>query len=269
MITKKLSTGMRLIKNKELNLPFFIHLIKKNTYLPLTSTFYKCINYKGYNHKGQSVLDGEWDYLIILDACRYDIFSRVNWIDGELKKRISLGSHTLEWARNNFTNFYNIIYLSTNPFISDFTFRGFNASKHFSKVINLYSGEGGKKSKSFLRDIHPKNVTKRAIKHIRSNFGSKFIIHYLQPHQPFLHNMYVDYNTYHKGEVNIEEFRMAYVENLILALSYIEKLLNVIDSDKVVITADHGELLGEKHLVGHHQGIYFKELVEVPWLAVK
>lgn len=44
------------------------------------------------------VMREEWDYLIILDACRYDYFAAIweNYFDGELEKRVSLGSGTLE-----------------------------------------------------------------------------------------------------------------------------------------------------------------------------
>ena len=31
--------------------------------------------------KGVKVLDEEWDYLIVLDACRYDYFEKYNFID--------------------------------------------------------------------------------------------------------------------------------------------------------------------------------------------
>ena len=38
---------------------------------------------------------------------------------------------------------------------------------------------------------------------------------------------------------------------------------------KVVVTADHGELLGENGHWGHKIGLENTELLEVPWLKVK
>jgi len=43
---------------------------------------YENIIKKGYGGC-ENVMDKDWDNLIILDACRYDIFKDVNFIDGE------------------------------------------------------------------------------------------------------------------------------------------------------------------------------------------
>jgi hypothetical protein len=40
---------------------------------------------------GVSVFKGDWDNLIILDACRYDIFAETNTLSGDLSKRTSRG----------------------------------------------------------------------------------------------------------------------------------------------------------------------------------
>jgi len=51
-----------------------------------------------------NVMEEEWDYLIILDACRYDYFESLykEFFDGELEKRVSLGSDTLKWCLESF-----------------------------------------------------------------------------------------------------------------------------------------------------------------------
>lgn len=54
------------------------------------------------------------DHLIILDACRYDYFSALwrNYFNGELEKRVSPGSDTLEWCLKSFKGYYpDVIYL--------------------------------------------------------------------------------------------------------------------------------------------------------------
>ena len=67
-----------------------------------------------------NLLDLEWKNLIILDACRYDTFEKINFIRGDLKKIKSLGSCTGDWRDNTFTNRYihTMDYYSANPFLS-------------------------------------------------------------------------------------------------------------------------------------------------------
>jgi arylsulfatase A-like enzyme len=63
------------------------------------------------------------------------------------------------------------------------------------------------------------------------------------------------------------QIKQVYNANLRRALESVEELIESLDG-KVVITADHGEMLGEKGLYSHPHGVYFKELVEVPWFVV-
>ena len=39
-------------------------------------------------------MNDNWNYAIVLDACRYDIFKEVNKIKGTLQKKYSNGSAT-------------------------------------------------------------------------------------------------------------------------------------------------------------------------------
>jgi len=48
------------------------------------------------------VMDEEWDFLIILDACRYDYFKEIykNYLDGgNSMKAISPAIETIEWCQ--------------------------------------------------------------------------------------------------------------------------------------------------------------------------
>jgi hypothetical protein len=47
-------------------------------------------------------MEQDWDVLIILDACRYDIFSETVDIDGELTAINSRGSHSEEFCTAHF-----------------------------------------------------------------------------------------------------------------------------------------------------------------------
>jgi hypothetical protein len=66
-----------------------------------------------------------------------------------------------------------------------------------------------------------------------------------------------------KGEQQVKEY---YRKDLRLALKEVKRLIESLDG-KVVVTSDHGELLGEGGW-GHYIGGKEKELIEVPWLEV-
>ena len=54
------------------------------------------------------VMTENWDYLIILDACRYDYFKKYYnkyLTGGILEKAISPATWTLEWAEKNFKSY--------------------------------------------------------------------------------------------------------------------------------------------------------------------
>jgi len=232
--------GIRLVKKVKLKLLGYIH---------------------GCNSKGTKVLAEDWNYLIVLDACRYDCFEKVNWIEGKLEKRISLGTNTPEWMKRNFEDGYydDIIYISANPFVLR-DIDGFKMKEHFYKVIHIFDDKIG--------SLHPKKLNKVALKVIRRYYGKRFIIHYLQPHHPFLLRMELTPEKFLNGLVDVMEWKQAYLENLVLVLEYVDKLLDVLDG-KIIITSDHGEMLGEFGEIGHGCGVRFRELVEVPWFRIE
>ena len=86
-----------------------------------------------------NVIQEQWDYLIVLDACRYDYFKEFyqHYLPGVLSKRISVGSSTPEWRDKSFPGFYEgLSYVSTNPFINGITsIKNFCDSNMPPKVI--------------------------------------------------------------------------------------------------------------------------------------
>ncbi len=68
-----------------------------------------------------NVMNEDWDHLIVLDACRYDYFEKVwqKYLPGKLRKKLSVGSTTVEWRDKTFTDYYgDVVYISSNPYIS-------------------------------------------------------------------------------------------------------------------------------------------------------
>ena len=92
--------------------------------------------------KVNDVMKESWDYLIVLDACRYDYFKLEyeKFFHGELENRVSLGSATPEWCRKQFKKYFSdVVYVSGNPYINSKTaIAGFDAKKHFHKVIDVW-----------------------------------------------------------------------------------------------------------------------------------
>lgn len=143
--------------------------------------------------KFQTFYDTDWDYIIILDACRYDYFKEhyhKYLPKGKLEPRRSRGSCTTEWAHKTFKQpMPNVTYISTNPFINNKNLnlkeltidcnKPWCATTTFKKVIDLWLTHWDNK----LGTVHPANVNvivKKMLPH------KKLIIHYVQPHEPYL-----------------------------------------------------------------------------------
>lgn len=142
--------------------------------------------------KEQNIPLENWDNLIILDACRFDFFKNVykEYLDGKIEKRISNGSNTAEWLVKTFTNKYNYTYISANPYINsngvplnklDLRYKNYswNAIEHFHKIIDVWKFGWNEE----LGTVHPREVNKA---YLSNKENIKTIIHYMQPHLPYL-----------------------------------------------------------------------------------
>ncbi len=287
-LRKKIKTLIKLIRGKR-----FKRLIRL-IYLELLFMIYRILP-----HGGVKVVEEDWACLIVLDACRYDIFKELNTIPGKLEKKISLGSSTLEWLKKNFTEFYeDIVYVSANPYISNVEIRGFRitdrslsfrGTDHFFKVV--YVGDHGWDKE--LGTVPPEIVTKTALQVKEKYPDKRMIIHYLQPHAPWIgetkltgKDLGLSFNSATEwflnsskigpwGEfgkavemVGLKFLRKAYEDNLKLVLKEVNKLVKNLEG-KIIVTSNHGECFGEKFIIEHPAVIYIKELVEVPWLIIE
>ncbi|MBU0708725.1 LTA synthase family protein [Patescibacteria group bacterium] len=224
---------------------------------------------------GIKVVDEDWDFLIVLDACRYDEFKEVNQINGSLRKVISLGSNTEEWLRYNFDKSNpDVIYITGNPQFRKAELEGVFDPDYFFLVENVWDYGWHEEFKTVL----PTEMIK-ATKQLANKYPhKKFIIHFLQPHCPYISptitdqellgpgNTIIDNTQF--GGLEINKVKTAARENLKFVLEEIKSQLLPRLHGKTVITSDHGEAFGEKSLYFHPEGIYIKELIEVPWLVV-
>ena len=67
-----------------------------------------------------------------------------------------------------------------------------------------------------------------------------------------------------RSGVSLED---AYIGNLRYVLHYVKEIEQQNPEKKIVITADHGECLGENGKYGH-KGKKGKEISDVPWLEI-
>lgn len=273
-----------------------------------------------------NVMEEKWDYLIILDACRYDYFEKLHksYLSGRLEKGISPACCTVEWCKRSFRKRYeDIVYISANPIVnSKVEVKGFSAKKHFSKVIDVWDWGWSQD----LGTVHPATVN-NAVHLLGDTYPDKrFVIHYLQPHEPYLGRVESAGFPRPKGgtvltglrdnptddflemSIGILAFfakhfrvfggrpswkirelmhmppatpmdavrrrfgdaglRQAYEDNLKLALKHVARLAKELTGN-IIITSDHGELLGERNDYSHRVECIDPLLMEIPWFAVE
>jgi hypothetical protein len=145
----------------------------------------------------QRFLESDWDYCIVLDACRYDVFSELydEFLDGTLEKRESKGSSTPEWAYRTFTDEYDIAYFSSNPFINDLGIPlnelkwgascdyEWTANEHISDVFDVWKTGWD----DDLGTVPPESMETAFHENLNAvEQADRTVIHYMQPHAPYL-----------------------------------------------------------------------------------
>lgn len=223
--------------------------------------------------KGVAVVEEDWDNLIILDACRYDLFKACNNLQGDLSAVTSLGSSTGEFMRKNFADreFPDIVYISANP-------NPVEVDASFYRVIPLYQTAWDKE----LHTVPPEPVVDEALQAQEEHSHKRLIIHFLQPHYPWIGPKGEQFHEEHgrgdlrennvwlqlrEGELTADQLWSVYRENLEVVLPHIRELIHGLEG-KTVITSDHGNCFGEYGVYGHPDRVYPKPLVTVPWLEI-
>ena len=241
----------------------------------LNRLYYAARNPDGYNADGIDVFAEDWDNLLILDACRYDYFAEQSTLDGHLESRMSRGSATPEWVKANFTGrqLHDVVYVSANP-----NYRK-NADEIGAEVhayVDIWQDENLAGEEQTI--VPPETVTDHAIEAAAKYPNKRLLVHYVQPHYPFIGPTGKEHfdpsatlkEVSHRYDLTDERFERAYRENVDIVLDEVARLLDALDG-KTVVSADHGELLGERlaplplRAYGHPNGVYVEELVKVPW----
>lgn len=238
-------------------------------------------NVEKISESSESIFGADWDNLIILDACRHDIFEEV--IEGS-EYRITKGSSSVDFFRENFSHadYQDTVYISANPHIHESEFldlTGKQASEVFHSVYHTYETDWDEESSTIL----PKSVERDAINADKLFSDKNKIIHFMQPHYPFLESDFDSsgirtvkgnldeeniWELCEKDLVEVDEVIDAYKTNLEIVWDSVERLSNEL-SGKTVVTADHGNLLGEGGIYGHPPGRREVGLRKVPWYFIE
>ncbi|WP_155118189.1 hypothetical protein [Halorubrum sp. T3] len=236
------------------------------------------------------ILEEQWSTLIILDACRADLFESTNEAGAIGKPDItqSVGSSTPEWLQRTFGSSHgDIVYVSGNPMVTR------HKSSSFHSLIEAWKG-GYDPEESVVR---PEAVTEAALD-AREQFPNKrLIVHYMQPHYPFVGHSELNYADYEfedvgldsakesqgsvgsvwtaleRGMVDKESVWEGYKDNLRVVIPEVKKLISKIDDD-LIITSDHGNSLGERswpiplRTYGHPDNLRLSSLIDVPLIQI-
>jgi hypothetical protein len=235
-------------------------------------------------HPQKHVFDDDWDTLIVLDACRYDIWKEVvdehSFLDSAEHRCVhSPASSSKEWMQANFADCYadamrETAYVTANPFTQD------HANEADFALLDEVWKYGWDDD---LGVVPPDTVTDRAIDVARSEDAERTLVHYMQPHFPSLrqpelgskidpeNNSWISsiWDKLKDGEIDHETVWGAYRDNLHDVLESVETLLRNHDASKVIITADHGNGFGEDGIYGHPGDRAHRVLREVPYCVTE
>lgn len=270
--------------------------IKKGLYYPYVGLWYSLTSRRPI---GENIYEREWDVAIILDTCRVDAlrelqseYDFITDVDGVW----SVGSSTPEWLINTFSTSwrdeierttrisangfdeYVLVQQADPPELADapLSWPDFSpvADSAFDHLEILYQGDFHDER---LGTVPPDEVTKRAIARGRERDWDRLMLHYVQPHAPYIADA-ID----GEGELSETESRPMwalrsgridratgwemYLDNLRLVLDSVELLLENLDAQRVALTADHGESFGEYGgKFGHIDGYPTPQVRKVPW----
>jgi hypothetical protein len=226
---------------------------------------------------GTNVFEREWDVLVVLDACRADLLRSVvaegNLLDDVGSMR-SVGSSSSEWLENTFDGHpetRRTVMVTGNTWTDRYV-----EADAFAALDEVWKYAWD----DDLGTVPPSAVTDRAVAMARRRTPARLVVHYMQPHHPFVadpiagdegmartsaHSDTVSpWVLLRRGEVTAERVWEAYEATLRHVLPEVATLVENVEG-RVAVTADHGNLFGEWGLYGHPMHTPVPALLAVPW----
>jgi len=250
----------------------------------LNRRYYRRRSGRPYNTAGVDIFAEDWDVLVLLDACRYDMFAGQNTLPGELTARQSRGSSTREFLRGNVDGkrLHETVYVTASPML----YRNRDSlDGEFHAEVDVWRTGGWDDDSG---TVLPETTTAHAVDAAADYPNKRLLVHYLQPHYPFVGSDTDPFTAEQafdrpdepdcwdqvlRGELRVDpaDVWRAYRATLDRALDSVADLFAAVDG-KIVVSADHGNMVGERARPvpvrewGHPHGLYTTELVRVPWL---
>ena len=247
---------------------------------------------------GQNALEREWDALVVLDGCRVDALRAVapeyEFLDvGEIESVVSVGCSGREWLAKTFTTAYRdevtrTAHVSANGSAGPVLERGdpgpgvtvpFGWPRDDVADAEAFAGFDRLRPRGCddrLHSVRPGYTTECAIDVGRTVDADRVVVHYGQPGAPFVARAVSErreltaverdpWAALRSGDASREQVWDLYLDNLRYALDHVTVLLENLDARRLVITADHGEALGDWGVYGHRDGLLVPTVKRVPW----
>lgn len=230
-------------------------------------------------------MSNEWDNLILLDAARPDYLLAADPFEDATERTtaISPATYSYGFMQSVFDSgqYHDTVYITANPYnhrLSDSV---------FYRRINLLEDYWDEQRQT----VTPGTVVKQAIKAAAEYPDKRLIVHFMQPHFPFLGptgsetNGGIGRNADNGGVgshpwnaqrsgvgAGAKTLRQAFFENHEIVVPHVRHLLEKLNG-RSVITADHANLVGERGFPipirhwGHPKQFPHPSLVKVPWIV--
>lgn len=254
------------------------------------------------SHPGTPIWEKDWNILCVLDGCRLDLM--YEYLDGpteidvkEVDSLRSVGSMSPEWLGNTFNPKYakkmeKTAYISGNPWTANEEAEHEHlplSDEDFGYFEEAWRANWSDETGMDISTVPPEPLTDSAMAVLEEESPEYLIVHYMQPHEPFRSrpswfsnsskgiDLDRDLNgskkssIWHRnrnGEIDSQELWDAYKDNLEWVMEDIHRFANSINDD-IVLTADHGNAMGEWGVYGHPSGSPISELRDVPWITIR
>lgn len=243
------------------------------------------------------IYERDWDLLVVLDTCRTDALAAVadeyDFLDDPGAVR-SPGSTSGEWVAQVFDRQYadeiaDTAYVTANPHSEEVLRRRLMPPQYVDVPFTWPAWDPVDPDAfgtldevwTYARDnrlgvVPPAAVTDRTIAACRGGDADRVVAHYMQPHAPYISDavetgdpmsdLYENpFERLQRGEIDRETVWTGYLDNLRLVLDEVADLLENVDAEQVVVTADHGEAFGELGFYEHPVCCPHPVVKRVPW----
>ena len=249
---------------------------------------------------GKNFYEYDWDLLILVDSCRWDLMEEVvdeyDFLE-PYDTFVGQSSHSREFLHKTFKEnshsglakvpvwkqiiqdpddieiFKKHFHMKDDPEINQTAYITWNM---FSEMLDgdqfyHFASLGWQEWEYSDNIMSPRKLTDYTIDFLRRDDPKRTIVHYMQPHNPFRNSDAIEssnniWERIQRGEKSRDEAWDEYKDNLRWVLDDVELLLENVDAETVVISSDHGNLIGEWRCYGHRPYVPIKAVKRVPWV---